>query len=377
MTKKSNKAKKSQQEQPNDELDLKISQQMQSGFRRNSVSWTVKQLTDAVINGEIHDAPYQRGAVWDRPKQKALIETILRYGGEKIPTITLRKKGEKDYEVVDGKQRLLTSLTPFVRGEFKLSGIYNRELSGLNIDMLSDDWKVTYGSFMNCKIPLDIMEDMSDEEAITYFIQINSSGVNMSVGEKIHAMQGTPILKTLDSLKKHKVWENITRKIRYNEYWHISRMLLFIRDYEKDSDIKCYSQTQLLNELDIYRSVNMPTSVVKCTKQIFNFLNEIFMRYDFKVTIAEFFGLFEYTYLNLSDLKKDKELFGEFISGLYYRMDKYRDDGLFRELKTKHKEIGFNYTVQYYKWYNAQIEKAFSTYKEGGKWNDIRRLSFQ
>ena len=354
MTKKSNKAKKSQQEEPNDELDLKISQQMQSGFRRNSVSWTVKELTDAVINGEIHDAPYQRGAVWDRPKQKALIETILRYGGEKIPTITLRKKGEKDYEVVDGKQRLLTSLTPFVKGEFKLSGTYNRELSGHNINMLFDDWKMTYGSFMNCKIPLDIMEDMSDEEAITYFIQINSSGVNMSVGEKIHAMQGTPILKTLDSLKKHKVWENITRKIRYNEYWHISRMLLFIRDYEKDSDIKCYSQTQLLNELDIYRSVNMPTSVVKCTKQIFNFLNEI-----------------------LPELKKDKELFGEFISGLYYRMDKYRDDGLFRELKTKHKEIGFNYTVQYYKWYNTQIEKAFSTFKEGGKWNDIRRLSFQ
>lgn len=368
--------KQTSQEKPNEEMDLRISEQMQSGFKRTPVSWSVKEITDAVNNGEIHDAPYQRGAVWDKPKQKALIETILRYGGEKIPTITLRKLGDKNYEIVDGKQRLLTALTPFVNGEFKLSGIYNKQLSGATISDLFDDWKMTYGSFMNCKIPLDVMEEMSDEEAITYFIQINSSGVNMSVGEKIHAMQGTPILRTLDDLKRHKIWDNITRKIRYNEYWHISRMLLFIRDYEKNSDIRCYTQTQLLNELDIYRSANVPSSAIKSVKQIFNFLNEIFVRYDFKVTIAEFFGIFEYTYLNLSELKKDKEKFGEFISGLYYRMDKYRDDGLFRELKTKHQEKGFNYTVNYYNWYNDQIGKAFEVFKNGGSWDDIRRLSF-
>ena len=83
--------KQKSQTETKEEIELRISEQMQSGFKRNAESWTVKRVIDAISNGEIHDAPYQRGKIWDKPKQKALIETILRYGGEKIPTITLRK----------------------------------------------------------------------------------------------------------------------------------------------------------------------------------------------------------------------------------------------------------------------------------------------
>lgn len=365
---------RSQKEESHEEIELRISEQMQSGFKRSAETWSVKQITDAVKNGEVHDAPYQRGKIWDRTKQKALIETILRYGGEKIPTITLRKLGDKDYEIVDGKQRLLTALTPYTNNEFGLNGVYNEELKGCTLSDLYDEWKVIYGSFMNCRIPLEIMEDMSDEEAVTYFIQINSSGVNMTIGEKIHAMQGTPILKTLDSLKNHNVWENITRKIRYNEYWHLSRMLLFVRDYERNNDtIRCYTQSQLLNELDIYRSVNMPKRIVKSVKETFDFLNKIFVKYDFKVTVTEFFSIFLYTNINLSLFKEDND-FGKFISELYYYIYHYQDDGIFRILKTRHNETGFKYTPQYYHWYIHQLDYIFDKYKQGVGWDDIRRV---
>ena len=365
---------RSKKQKTKEEIELRISEQMQSGFKRNAETWTVKQITDAVNSGIIHDAPYQRGKIWDRSKQKALVETILKYGGEKIPTITLRKMDDDTYEIVDGKQRLLTALTPYANDEFGLNGVYNEELKGCTLSDLNKEWKMVYGSFMNCRIPLEIMEEMSDEEAITYFIQINSSGVNMTIGEKIHAMQGTPILKTLDSLKHHKVWGNITRKMRYNEYWHLSRMLLFGRDYEKNADtIRCYTQSQLLNELDIYRSVNMPKRIVNSVKETFDFLHGIFVKYDFKVTIAEFFSIFLYTTVRLSSLKKDDD-FGKFISELYYHIYNYQDDRIFGVFKTRHNESGFKYTPQYYHWYIIQVDFMFKKFKEGVGWDDIRRV---
>lgn len=371
---KKQKANAQNQIETKDEIELRISEQMASGFERNPATWSVKRIVDAVNKGIIHDAPYQRGKVWDRSRQKALVETILRYGGEKIPTITLRKLGDDDYEIVDGKQRLLTALTPFVNDEFGLNGVYNEELKGCTISDLNKEWKMVYGSFMNCKIPLEIMENMSDDEAITYFIQINSSGVNMTIGEKIHAMQGTPILKTLDSLKKHKVWEHITRKMRYNEYWHLSRMLLFVRDYEKNADmIRCYTQSQILNELDIYRSVTMPKRISKSVKETFEFLDEIFSNYDFKVSIAEFFTIFVYTTVRFSSLKNDKD-FGKFISELYYHIYNYQDDRIFGVFKTRHNETGFKYTPQYYRWYIAQVDYMFEKFKKGEGWDDIRRV---
>lgn len=369
------KANEQKSQETKKEIELRISEQMQGGFRRIPANWTVKTVTDAVNSGKIHDAPYQRGKIWDRSKQKALIETILKYGGEKIPTITLRKIGEDDYEIVDGKQRLLTAITPYVNNEFGLQGVYNEELKGCTLDDLYNEWAMVYGSFMNCHIPLEIMENMSDEEAITYFIQINSSGVNMTIGEKIHAMQGTPILKTLDSLKSHNVWNNVTRKMRHNEYWHLSRMLLFVRDYEKNADtIHCYTQPQLLNELDVYRSVNVPQRVVKSVKATFDFLNKIFERYEFKVTIAEFFSIFLYTTINLSSLKKEGYAFGKFIYELYYHIYNYSDDRIFRVFKTRHNEIGFKYTPQYYHWYIHQVGMMFRKFKNGDGWDDIRRV---
>lgn len=365
---------KNQQDETKDEIEVRISEQMQSGFRRQPASWSVKQVVDAVNNGVIHDAPYQRGKIWDRSKQKALIETILKYGGEKIPTITLRKLGNNNYEIVDGKQRILTALTPYVNNEFGLNGVYNEELKGCTLNDLHEEWKMVYGSFMNCKIPLEIMEEMSDEEAITYFIQINSSGVNMTIGEKIHAMQGTPILKTLDSLKNHRVWDNVTRKMRYNEYWHLSRMLLFVRDYEKNAEtIRCYTQTQLLNELDVYRSVSMPKRIINSVKETFDFLCKIFEKFDFKVTISEFFSIFLYTTINLPSLKKDGA-FGKFISELYYYIYTYQDDRIFRVFKTRHNESGFKYTPQYYHWYCRQVGFMFDKYKQGMSWDDLRRV---
>jgi hypothetical protein len=67
---------------------------------------------------------YQRGAVWDQPKQKRLIDSVLR--GYPIPLFYLHHiKTEvgpyhnDSFQVIDGQQRL-NALDKFQKGEFKL-----------------------------------------------------------------------------------------------------------------------------------------------------------------------------------------------------------------------------------------------------------------
>lgn len=371
MTKANNK-QTSQKEKTHTEIEEKISRQMSTGFDRIPDSWSIQKIVE--MGDKLIDPDYQRGAIWDRPKQKALIETIIRYGGDKIPTVTLRKVGDDSYEIVDGKQRLLTSIIPFVQDEFRLTGVYNKDLNGVNCSDLKTDWSMVYGSFMNCKIPVEIMNNMSDEDAITYFIQINSSGVNMTIGEKIHAMQGTPIIQTIDSLIDHPVWDKITRKMRFNQYWHTSRMLLFVRDTDVNSDeYICYSQTQLLNQLDEYREVEVPKTIVKSVKDTFDFLNKCFEKYEFKVTIAEFVSIFLYVNKFLPDLTVST--FGKFLYELYYRIHSNNPNNLFRIIKTQHTTVGCNYTPLYYKWYVNLMGYMYDKYVNGGSWDDISRLS--
>ena len=372
---KANKSK-NQQKETKEEFEERICEQMQNGFERESASWTIKKVVDLIHTGELHDAPYQRGKIWDRARQQGLISTILRYGGEKLPTITLRLLDDGTYEIVDGKQRLLSAIYPFAENEFGMNGVYNPELKGYTLDMLHDEFKGIHSTFMSCRIPLEIMKDMSDDEAVTYFIQINSSGVSVTLGEKIHAMQGTPIIQTIEGLKKHPVWDNISHKKRYNEYAYIGRMLLFVRDKKEYTDIvKCYTSKQLLDELDVYRGIDMSKSIIESVKDTFDFLNKIFIKNDVKVNITEFFSIFLYTNRYQSSLKLSS--FGEFISGVYYRVNNplTNANSRFRLLKMKHNEIGFKYNTAYYNWYINTIMDMKAKYEKGDDWDVIGRLS--
>ncbi len=81
---------------------------------------------------------YQRRLVWTVDQQSALIESILL--GIPIPSVFMFKKGSKDYEVIDGLQRL-NSIRGFRNDEFKLSGLrVLRSLEGF--------------SFSNCNIAI-------------------------------------------------------------------------------------------------------------------------------------------------------------------------------------------------------------------------------
>lgn len=355
-----------------EEFEYRICKQMQAGFKWSTESWSILQIFEAVRDELLEDPNYQRGIVWDNYKNKALIDTIIMRGGNKIPTLTFRRLDNGKYEIVDGKQRIKSAIYPFVKNEFALNGVYNPELKGYTLNDIKEQYPQIYGAFMSTTIQVQIATDMSYDEAVTYFIQINESGVNMRTGEKIHAKQGTPLVESIDSLRKHKVWDNVQRVSRFNDYTYISRMLLFVRDQLEDDDtIKVYTNTQLMKELEQYYVIDVPNSNVNRVKKTFTALQKVFSKNNICLNITEFFSVFVYAYKYLDQLNLDS--FGEFIKGLYKNIRK-NPKGVFRVIKYQNNQIGYDFTSKYYMWYISNLNFLYGKFLEGAKWNEIQEL---
>lgn len=356
--------------------DKQISEQMQEGFEISSESQSIRSLVNKVKSGKIHDAPYQRGDVWDNGRKKALIESIMKYGGKKVPALVFRKLNDGTMEIVDGKQRLLSAIIQFYDGKFALNGISTKEFTGYKINDIEQNYPLSYASFMSTEIPVLVLSNMSDEEAIIYFHQVNSSGVQMSCGEKIHAMQDTPIIKAIEKLTSHKVWENIRYVKRYNDYEYVAKMLLYVKDTNPNLDFyRADHKHRILNELDAYRSTEVPNEMVQSVKDVLDFLEKVFQKYNFSLTIREFYNTFTYVFLYKDSLKVSD--FGRFIKDLYHYIHETNeaiDMNRFRVIKDKHMEKGFSYTSEYYKWYANELNHLYSRFIAGEKWDDIKQL---
>ena len=82
---------------------------------------------------------YQRRLIWVVEQQSALVESLLL--GIPIPSVFLFKKEDKDFEVIDGLQRLNT-IRGFRNNEFKLSGLRAlRSLEGVTYENCNPDIK--------------------------------------------------------------------------------------------------------------------------------------------------------------------------------------------------------------------------------------------
>lgn len=358
-----------------EEIQERISEQMQSGFKWSTASWSIKRIASAWGEGVLLDPDYQREKVWDAPKNKALIETIFKHGGSKIPTLSFRKISEDEFEIMDGKQRILSAIVPFVENEFRLNGVYNEELQNLNLEDIKSEYPIIYGAFMSTTIQVQIAENMSYDEAVTYFIQINNSGVNMRVGEQIHAMQGTPLVKTIEELLSHKIWNKIQRVSRFNNYAYVGKMLLHVIDSTDKGDmIIVYSNKQLLNKLETYYSLNLPKTAVTSVKKTFDVLDKIFTKHHMCLNITEFYSLFVYVNRNLEKINGNK--FGEFISGLYDNIHN-NNDGVFNAIKVQHNQTGYDYSPRYYEWYINSLNYLYTNFLKGVKWDEIQRLSLK
>lgn len=126
---------------------------------------------------------WQRQEVWSRSKKQNLIDTILR--GWKLPKFYFLKLSDepKQYEVVDGQQRLAT-IFEFFDNELRLSDASAKEFGGRCYDDLSD--RVT-DTFDDYEIEYDEIEDASEEDVKKFFQRLQE-GLPLTSSEKLNSV---------------------------------------------------------------------------------------------------------------------------------------------------------------------------------------------
>lgn len=134
----------------------------------------ISYLYEDYKKGElILDPFYQRGLVWKLKQKQSFIENLFKHKALIAPTIILNwvKDGK---EVIDGKQRI-TTVFDFLENKFKLSnGMYFKDLCRKDSDFISCH-EVRY-----TRIEKIGHSDLTDNEKIELFLEINELGTKMS-----------------------------------------------------------------------------------------------------------------------------------------------------------------------------------------------------
>lgn len=131
---------------------------------------TVESLMCMHYHGGIDfDPDYQRGSVWSDNDREKLLDSI--FAGREIGRFVLRDRDTKEwlqdgltYEIIDGKQRLLTLLA-FYENRFPYRGYYYNDLSAKDRNC-----------FLNCITAVAEVRDVSRKEVLEIFLALNECG---------------------------------------------------------------------------------------------------------------------------------------------------------------------------------------------------------
>ena len=128
------------------------------------------------IKRKIYDLEpdFQRDEVWSISKQQKLIDSILR--GWHIPPVHIvNVEGQDTFEVLDGKQRLL-SIYNFYNEKFPFKSdpttiIENSEtIEGKKFSQFPENWKA---KFLRWPIKIFEVRDVNRDEATELFLRLN------------------------------------------------------------------------------------------------------------------------------------------------------------------------------------------------------------
>ena len=145
--------------------------------RNQNMYMDLMHLYNQIMTKEMNLNPfYQRDLVWTNEQKKAYIEALFLEKAEIKPTIILNweNNDENCYEVLDGKQRISTILE-FLNNKFPIfDNILFKDLSESDVKFITSK-EVNY-----TRIEKLNNKNLTDEEKIELFLEINELGTKMS-----------------------------------------------------------------------------------------------------------------------------------------------------------------------------------------------------
>lgn len=150
----------------------------------------IQTIVGRIVDGSLELQPeFQRGAVWSRPKQRLLIDSILR--NWYVPPIHVVRTPDQRQEVLDGQQRL-TAIYEFTQGRFTVDGTSEPfseaidALDGCHYDQLPNEVRRGFDRF-----PVRMFEltNYQAEEPYELFYRLNQP-TTLTSAEKRNAFFG-------------------------------------------------------------------------------------------------------------------------------------------------------------------------------------------
>lgn len=130
------------------------------------------------------EPPYQRGFVWTQTDKDMLLESI--FMGAEIGRFVLRHRSDEEwrqnpntsYEIIDGKQRLLTLLS-YYENRWAYKGFFFNELS--NVDRRR---------ILDTNVAVAEVRNLSEKDTLKLFLRLNRGGraVSNEVIEHVEAL---------------------------------------------------------------------------------------------------------------------------------------------------------------------------------------------
>ena len=122
---------------------------------------------------------YQRDLVWSTEKKQEFVKKLLIGDVDLCPTFITApyKKSKREYEVLDGKQRMM-SVIQFVQNQFPVEGLYYKDLTMGDVSRL-----------MNATFKYKLIKyydkqkgfsEMSLKQKVELFLQVNEYGQHVS-----------------------------------------------------------------------------------------------------------------------------------------------------------------------------------------------------
>ena len=122
---------------------------------------------------------YQRDLVWSTEKKQEFVKKLLIGDVDLCPTFITApyKKSKREYEVLDGKQRMM-SVIQFVQNQFPVEGLYYKDLTMGDVSRLMNaTFKYKLVKYYDKKKGFS---EMSLKQKVELFLQVNEYGQRVS-----------------------------------------------------------------------------------------------------------------------------------------------------------------------------------------------------
>ncbi|MFC1967184.1 HNH endonuclease family protein [Chloroflexota bacterium] len=205
-------------------------------------SWVIAQIPSMISNNEIYiNKSYQRGDIWKSNQKAELIKSIK--NGYSIGVIVLYVNDKKQYEILDGQQRILT-IQQYLEGNVKFKDAEVIPYCELKFKekTLFDAYPVFYIRLISQR------PDSKEEDVMQTFLRLQE-GTPLNKAEKLNAYRGKFKNTFRDIRETHPIFTYLGNEKRFR--WRQLAAELLTLEVEGDFNNKVFPSLDLKSMINI------------------------------------------------------------------------------------------------------------------------------